>query len=206
MGYFLTAIMGYLLGCSNLAYYIGRSAQKDIRQSGSGNLGASNATILFGWKAGVAVAIHDAGKALLAVILAKILFPELEHAGAAAGVAAVLGHIFPFYLKFKGGKGTASFIGMTLALNWKLALAVLAVMVLATILTDYLVIGTFSAIVAVPAYMGMFVHNLLLMAIICIASFAIFWKHRENIGRMIRREEIGLRSTMRGDKRYDRQK
>ena len=206
MGYFLAAIIGYLLGCSNLAYYISRSAKKDIRQSGSGNLGASNATILFGWKAGVAVAVHDAGKALLAVILAKLFFPQLEHAGAAAGVAAVLGHIFPFYLKFKGGKGTASFIGMTLALNWRLALAVLAVMVLATILTDYLVIGTFSAIVAVPAYMGIFVHNLILMAIICIASVAIFWKHRENIGRMIRKEEIGLRSTIRGDKRYDRRK
>ena len=205
MGYILTAILGYFFGCSNLAYYISRRAKKDIRQSGSGNLGASNATILFGWKAGVAVAVHDAGKALLAVLLAKLLFPGLEHAGAAAGVAAVLGHIFPFYLKFKGGKGTASFIGMTLALNWKLALAILAVMVLATILTDYLVIGTFSAILAVPTYMGFFHRNLMLMALIAIASCAIFWKHRENIGRMIRKEEIGLRSTLRGDKRYNKQ-
>ena len=206
MGYILAVVMGYLLGCSNLAYYISRAAKKDIRQSGSGNLGASNATILLGWKAGVAVAVHDAGKALLAVILANIFFSDLEHVGAVAGVAAVLGHIFPFYLRFKGGKGTASFIGMTLALNWKLALAVLAVMVLATIVTDYLVIGTFSAIVAVPAYMGIFAQNLLIMAIICVASCAIFWKHRENIGRMIRKEEIGLRSTLRGDKRYDKQK
>ena len=206
MGYFLAAVMGYLLGCSNLAYYISRAAKKDIRRSGSGNLGASNAAILFGWKAGIAVAVHDAGKALLAVILAKIFFPQLEHADAAAGVAAVLGHIFPFYLKFKGGKGTASFVGMTLALNWKLALIVLVMMVLATIITDYLVIGTFSTILVVPAYMGFFLHNLILMAIVCIASLAIFWKHRENIGRMIRKEEIGLRSTIRGDKRYDRQK
>ena len=205
MGYILAVVMGYLLGCSNLAYYISRAAKKDIRQSGSGNLGASNATILLGWKAGVAVAVHDAGKALLAVILANVFFSNLAHVGAAAGVAAVLGHIFPFYLKFKGGKGTASFIGMTLALNWKLALAVLAIMVLATIVTDYLVIGTFSAITVVPAYMGIFAQNLLLMAIICVASCAIFWKHRENIGRMIRKEEIGLRSTLRGDKRYDKQ-
>jgi glycerol-3-phosphate acyltransferase PlsY len=205
MGYILTAILGYLLGCSNLAYYISRSARKDIRQSGSGNLGASNATILFGWKAGVAVAVHDAGKALLAVILAKIFFPDLEHAGAAAGVAAVLGHIFPFYLRFKGGKGTASFLGMTLALNWKLALAVLAIMILATIITDYLVIGTFSAIVAVPAYMGIFYRNLMLLILLAVASCVIFWKHRENIGRMLRKEEIGLRSTLRGEKRYNKQ-
>lgn len=206
MGYYLAIVLGYLLGCSNLAYYISRAARKDIRQAGSGNLGASNATILFGWKAGVAVAVHDAGKALLAVVLAKVLFPNVEYAGAAAGVAAVLGHVFPFYLKFKGGKGTASFIGLTLALNWKLALAVLVILVLATVITDYIVIGTFSAIVTVPVYMGFFAHNLVLMAIVAIASFTIFWKHRENIGRMLRKEEIGLRSTIRGDKRYDKQK
>ena len=205
MGYFLAAFLGYLLGCSNLAYYLSRAFKRDIRKDGSGNLGASNATILFGWKAGASVAVHDIGKAVLAVILAKGLFPNLEYAGAAAGVAAVLGHIFPFYLKFKGGKGTASFLGLTLALNWRLALAVILILVLATIITDYIVIGTFSAIVTVPFYMGFFARNLILMAIVCVASFAIFWKHRENIGRMIRREEIGLRSTMRGDKRYDKQ-
>ena len=205
MGYFLAAFLGYLLGCSNLAYYLSRAFKRDIRKDGSGNLGASNATILFGWKAGASVAVHDIGKAVLAVILAKGLFPNLEYAGAAAGVAAVLGHSFPFYLKFKGGKGTASFLGLTLALNWRLALAVILILVLATIITDYIVIGTFSAIVTVPVYMGFFTRNLILMAIVCVASFAIFWKHRENIGRMIRREEIGLRSTMRGDKRYDKQ-
>ena len=205
MGYILVALLGYALGCSNLAYYISRAKKYDIRQSGTGNLGASNATVLFGWKAGVAVAVHDAGKALLAVLLAKLLFPELEYAGAAAGVAAVLGHNFPFYLNFKGGKGTASFVGLTLALNWKLALAILVILVLATIITDYIAIGTFSIIVTVPAYMGLFAHNLVLMAIICIASFAIFFKHWENIGRLIRKEEIGLRSTIRGDKRYDKQ-
>ena len=205
MGYVIALLLGYLLGCSNLAYYISLVRKYDIRQSGTGNLGASNATVLFGWKAGVAVAVHDAGKALLAVLLAKLLFPNLEYAGAAAGVAAVLGHNFPFYLNFKGGKGTASFVGLTLALNWKLALAILVILVLATIITDYIVIGTFSIIVTVPAYMGIFAHNLVLMAIVCIASFAIFFKHWENIGRLIRKEEIGLRSTIRGDKRYDKQ-
>lgn len=204
MGYIIAVILGYLLGCSNLAYYISQARKQDIRKFGTGNLGASNATVLFGWKAGVAVALHDIGKAALAVLLVKIFLPDLEYAGAAAGAAAVLGHIFPFYLKFKGGKGTASFWGMTLALNWKLALIVGVVIILATIITDYIVIGTFSAIAMVPAYMGIFLHNLILMAIVAVASFTIFWKHRENIGRLIRREEIGLRSTMRGDKRLDK--
>lgn len=205
MGYFIAVLTGYLLGSSNLAYYISRAARKDIRKDGSGNLGASNATVLFGWKAGIAVAVHDIGKAVAAVALIRALFPELEYAGAAAGVAAVLGHVFPFYLNFRGGKGTASFFGLTLALNWKLALAAALLLLLATVVTDYIVIGTFSVIVTVPAYIGLFAHNLILAGIVCIASVTIFLKHRENIGRMIRREEIGLRSTIRGDKRYGRQ-
>ena len=204
MEYILPIALGYLLGCSNMAYYIGKAKHKDLRSAGSNNLGASNAAVLLGWGAGITVAIHDIAKAAIAVLLAKLWFPQLEYAGVAAGVAAVLGHIFPFYLKFKGGKGLASFFGMTLGLNWKLALLVAAVILLATVNTDYIVIGTFSAIVLVPTYMGLFAHNLVLAAIICIASAVIFYKHRENIGRILRKEEIGLRSTIRGDNRLDK--
>ena len=88
---------------------------------------------------------------------------------------------------------------------FKRVLPLFLILLLATLITDYIVIGTFSIIVTVPAYMGLFAHNLVLMAIVCVASCTIFWKHRENIGRMIRREEIGLRSTMRGEKRLDKQ-
>lgn len=201
MGYFLAVLLGYLLGSSNMAYYISRCQKKDLRSGGSGNLGASNATILLGWKAGIVVALHDIGKAALAVLAAKYLFPELEHSGAAAGVAAVMGHIFPFYLKFRGGKGLASFWGMTVALNWKLGLIAGVVIVLATLVTDYIVIGTFSTIAFVPTYLGITTHNLILTLLICIASGVIFYKHWENIGRLLRKEEIGLRSTIRGEKR-----
>ena len=201
MNYCIVILLGYLLGSSNMAYYISRYQKKDIRSGGTGNLGASNATVLLGWKAGVTVAIHDIGKAAIAVLLAKLLFPELEYAGAAAGVAAVMGHIFPFYLKFKGGKGLASFWGMTVALNWKLGLLAGVVIVLATLITDYIVIGTFSTIVLVPVYTGITQQNWILALIIAAASLVIFYKHWENIGRLIRKEEIGLRSTIRGDKR-----
>lgn len=201
MGYGIVILLGYLLGSSNMAYYISKIKKKDIRSGGTGNLGASNATVLLGWKAGIAVALHDIGKAALSVILAKLLFPELEYAGPAAGVAAVFGHIFPFYLKFKGGKGLASFWGMAVALNWKIGLAAAVMIVLATWITDYIVIGTFSTIVLVPVSAGMVYQNLILAGILAIASAVIFYKHWENIGRLIRKEEIGLRSTIRGDKR-----
>ena len=201
MEYAVAVVLGYLLGCSNMAYYLAKGRKADLTKAGSGNLGASNATVLLGWKAGVTVALHDIGKAALAVLLAKLLFADLEYAGAAAGVAAVMGHIFPFYLKFRGGKGLASFWGMTVALNWKLGLIAGIVIILATLITDYIVIGTFSTIALVPSYTGLITDNWILALILAVASLVIFYKHWENIGRLIRKEEIGLRSTIRGDKR-----
>ncbi len=201
MGYVIAALLGYLLGSSNMAKYLAMAKKVDLRAAGSGNLGASNAAILMGWGAGVAVAVHDAGKALLAVLLVKLLFPALVHAGAVAGVAAVLGHIFPFYLKFRGGKGFAPYLGMTIALNWKFALALLAAVLVITVVTDYIVIGTFSTIAGVPLYMGLAERSLVLPAILLVASAVILYKHRENITRLRTGTEIGLRSTAKGEHR-----
>ena len=201
MAYVLTALGAYLLGCSNLAYYICKIKKVDIRTGGSGNLGASNTTTLLGWYAGIAVAIHDAGKALLAVMLANLFFPETAHIGAVAGVATVLGHIFPFYLKFRGGKGFASYFGMTFALNWKLALVILGLVILVTVITDYIVVGTTLTILTVPVYQGMAEGSLILALILCVATVVIIYKHRMNYVRIYNGTEIGLRSAARGEHR-----
>lgn len=204
MGYLISVVLGYLLGCSSMAYYIGKWKKQDVRAAGSGNLGASNATVLFGWSAGVLVALHDIGKAVLAVFAAKWLFPGLEYADAAAGVACVLGHIFPFYLGFKGGKGLASYFGMTLALNWKLALIVAVVLVAVTVITDYISMAAISTVIFVPAYTAVMAQNLTLTLILCIATAVMLLKHWENIIRIIKHEEIGLRSTAKGENRIDK--
>ena len=184
-----------------MAYYIARWRAVDLRSGGSGNLGASNATVLLGWKAGVLVAVHDIGKAALVVLAMKWFFPHAANVGSVAGVACVLGHIFPFYLKFRGGKGFASYLGMTLALNWKLALIVLAAVVIVTVVTDYIVCGTFTAIVTVPVYMGWATRSWLPALILAAATAVIFYKHRENIPRMLNHTELGLRSAIRGENR-----
>lgn len=203
MGYLLSVILGYVMGCSSMAFYIGLAKKKDIRTAGSGNLGASNATVLFGWVAGVAVALHDIAKSLLAVIIAKWLFRDLEYAGAVAGIAAVLGHIFPFYLKFKGGKGLASYFGLTLALNWKLALMVAAIIILVTLITDFISVGAMSTVIFVPTYMAVTTHNWILVTILCIGTVVMLYKHWENVVRICNRTEIGLRSTARGEHRIN---
>ena len=201
MGYLIIILGAYLLGSSNLALYLFKWKKVDARNNGSGNLGASNATVLLGWPAGIAVAIHDIGKAAVSVIFARILFPNLEYAGAAAGVACVLGHIFPFYLKFRGGKGFASYLGMTLALNWKFALVILVLVGIAMVVTDYIVAGTTLTILSTPIYMGIITHNLILALILGIATAVIIYKHRENYVRIWNGTEIGLRSAAKGEHR-----
>ena len=201
MYYILVILCAYIIGSSNLSYYISKWNKIDIREKGSQNLGASNAMLVFGWVHGIAVGIHDIGKAALSVILAQLIFPTLPYIGAVAGVASVLGHIFPFYLKFKGGKGFASFLGMTFALNWKLALVICIIIVLATLITDYIVVATTLTITIVPTYLGIMEHNWILPAIILIATIVIIYKHRMKYVRIVKGTEIGFRSANKGEHR-----
>ena len=201
MGYILVIIAAYLIGSSNMALYLSKLRHVDDRAGGSGNLGASNATLLMGWWAGILVAVHDIGKSALAVILARLVFPELAHIGAVAGVACVLGHIFPFYLGFRGGKGFASYLGMTLALNWKFALVIMALVVVVTLVTDYIVMGTTLTVLSAPVYLGFAAHSLVLALILCIATAVIVYKHRRNYVNIWKGTEIGLRSAAKGEHR-----
>lgn len=201
MAYLVACVVGYLLGCSNLAFYLAKAKGVDLSANGSGNPGASNATILMGWKAGVAVGAHDIGKALLAVILTKLIFPQTPDIAEIAGAACVLGHMFPFYLKFRGGKGFASYIGMMVALNWQFALIVLAAVVLVTVIFDYLVIGTTLTVVSLPIFLIWVSAGWIAVLAVCIASGVILFKHRMNYVRIWNKTEIGLRSTLKGEHR-----
>ena len=201
MGYIIAIFAAYLMGSSNMAYYISRAKQVDIRKNGSGNLGASNAAVLFGWGPAVLVAVHDIGKAFAAVLLAKWIFPELPLVGAAAGVACVLGHIFPFYLHFKGGKGLASFLGMLIALDWRVALAAAVLLVVVTLVTDFIALGTITVSVAGPVGMWIAGSGILIPLILAIATVVMICKHSDNIVRIRNRQEIGLLSTVKGENR-----
>ena len=201
MAYILVILMSYVLGSSNMAKYIAAVKKVDLSAGGSGNPGASNAVILMGWGAGVLTAVHDIGKSALAVVLARLLFPDLPLIGATAGVASVLGHIYPFWLKFRGGKGFASYLGMTIALHWKFAIAVLLLVVVVTLITDYIVAATTTTIVIVPVGIGLLAQSWLLPLILLIASAVIAWKHKDNYVRMYKGTEIGFRKAGRGDYR-----
>ena len=201
MQYILVILLSYILGSSNMAKYIAAVKKVDLSAGGSGNPGASNAVILMGGGAGALTAVHDIGKSALAVVLARLMFPDLPLIGATAGVASVLGHIYPFWMKFKGGKGFASYLGMTIALHWKFAIVVLLLVVVVTLITDYIVAATTTTIVIVPIGLGLLSGSWLLPLVLLIASAVIAWKHRENYVRMYHGTEIRFCKAGRGEYR-----
>ena len=117
--------------------------------------------------------------------------------GYLAGMFCVIGHIFPIFFKFKGGKGFASYLGMILAINWKVALCILAAVVILTVLTDYIVVGTVTSVVSFPIYTAIR-SGWLPLVILCVATLAILIKHRENFVRIWNGTEMGLSSAGRG--------
>ena len=183
------------MGTSNMAWYISKLKKVDLRANGSGNLGTSNATILLGKGAGIITLLHDVLKVILAAIVCRWLFPTVEHAAIIAAVAGVLGHMYPFYLKFRGGKGFASYIGLGLVIDWRFGLIMIIGLLLVSIIADWIVAGTFFHIVITPLYLFA-TSQWISGCIVLIASLCIFVKHIENIKRKVRGEEFSLRGVI----------
>lgn len=195
LNYILITLIGYVFGMSNMAWYIAKIKHIDLRSGGSGNLGASNATIMMGKGAGILTFLHDVLKVVFAAWICAWLFPNSPYAFVVAGVAGVLGHIFPVYLRFKGGKGFASFIGLAIVLDWRFGLLMLLCVVIASFVFDWVVAGTFLHIVCTPLHFW-FSKDWMTACIIGVASICIFLKHVENIKRMRAGQETRLRSVL----------
>ena len=198
--YILAVLIGYLVGSISTSLIISKIKKKDLRSGGSNNLGASNTTIMLGWKYGVIVGICDILKGTLVVLLAKWIFPDLTYLPFCAGTAAVLGHIFPFYLKGKGGKGFATYVGIMLGLDWRFFLIMGVGILLITWITDYIALATFTSVTTFPIWLFFMCNIPWAFLIPLIASLVVIVKHFENIRRMINKEEIGLRASLKKKK------
>ncbi len=193
MNYICTSMISYLFGSFSTAYFIAKAKDFDIRDRGSMNAGASNIKINLGWGYGILTGFCDMLKTIIAIRLSSYLFPNDAVIPFLAGAMSIVGHIFPFYLHFKGGKGFASYIGMLLAIDWKFALAIMVLTAVLMYATNYIVIATFTVIAVTPLYFlwkGAGTVNVLILAAV---AALIAYKHRVNIGRIIRGEEIGVR-------------
>lgn len=198
--YISAVIIAYLVGSISTSLIISKMKKKDLRAGGSKNLGASNTTLLMGWKYGLIVGICDILKGTIVVLLSKWIFHEYTYLPFCVAVAAVLGHIFPFYLKGKGGKGFATYMGIILGLDWRFFIIIGIGVILITLITDYIVLGTFTAVTTFPVWL--FFMNPVKWAFLIpvIASVIIIIKHFENIKRIAKKEELGLRASFKKKK------
>jgi glycerol-3-phosphate acyltransferase PlsY len=190
----VSALGGYLIGNFNLAYIVAKAKGFDIRSKGSNNPGASNAAITMGWKMGVTVALADILKAALAVILFRAIF-DSGFAGMWAGVAAVMGHMYPFWMKFKGGKGFASFAGMALGMDWRYFAIIGAAVILVTLLSDYIVVGTLTAVISYPIAWGIINHSFWALLIAGVSTIIIV-KHIPNYIKIAKGTEFKVSAVL----------
>tara|TARA_B110000027_G_C16011310_1_gene252093 strand:+ start:102 stop:644 length:543 start_codon:yes stop_codon:yes gene_type:complete len=159
--------------------------KKDIREIGSGNIGATN-TLRTGNKIiGYTTLILDIAKAVLPVIYAKINFPELIHV---ASLCAFLGHVFPIWLKFKGGKGVATYVGILFSINLLLGFIFVASWILFFIIFKYSSLSSIIGALSIPVYL-LIISETKSIIFFTIMFVLIFFTHRENIKRLKNKEE-----------------
>ncbi len=198
-------LIGYFIGCINPSYIIGKLKGIDVKKSGSGNAGASNALILFGKLFGAFCALFDIFKAWFATLLCVELFEdELPVAFAVSAAAVILGHIFPFYTKFRGGKGLACLGGVILKYNPVIFLILLAGALVVVFITNYICFVPMTASLAFTIIYGIQRDDFVGTLILLIPFVVILIKHSENIRRIMKGTEFRFSYLWNKQKEYER--
>lgn len=209
---FMALLIGYFLGCFPTGYLVGRICGVDIRKHGSGNTGTTNTLRTLGKPAAAVTFLGDCGKTLLAILLANVLFQnsgsDITILELYAGFGAVLGHNFPFYFKFKGGKGIACTAGLVFALFPAIVPICLIAFILCLKITKYVSLGSILMAVLMIIQIFVFNHYGILgiseasvyefdILVVFLGLLAIF-QHRENIKRLINGTEhkLGQKAEM----------
>ena len=190
MKYILCILIGYLIGTINPSYFIARLRGFDIRDKGSKNAGASNALILFGKVIGIGCALFDIAKAIFAIWFCRTLFPKLAYSFVITGVACILGHLFPFYMRFKGGKGLACLGGMILAFDWRVFLFMLTAEAVVAVVTDYICFVPLTASAVFPIVYGIMRSDVWGALILALILPLMIYKHKENLNRIKQKTEM----------------
>jgi glycerol-3-phosphate acyltransferase PlsY len=180
------ALLGYLIGSIPFGLLLAKAAGKgDIREIGSGNIGATNVLRTGSKGLAAAVLLLDAGKGFLAVLLASRWFPE---AISIAALAVVMAHCFPVWLKFKGGKGVATNAGVSFGLAWPIGLAYAVVWLVLLALTRISSLAGMSAVVAAVIAAAVLGHERF-VPVLSVIALLVIWLHRANIARLLKGEE-----------------
>ena len=203
----LCLVMGYVFGLFQTGYFYGKLHSIDLHQHGSGNVGTTNALRVLGWKAGLIVFVGDFLKSVIPCMLVRFaLFqdhPEMSYVlmlYTALGV--ILGHNYPFYMGFRGGKGIAATAGLIFSLDWRVTLICLVVFVGSVAITRFVSLGSILVVTVLAAccvyfgshgYFGLGeAYRTEFYAQAAVIALLAIWRHRANIGRLIHGTESKL--------------
>ncbi len=189
-------VCSYLIGAIPFGLVLGKLAGIDVRKYGSGNIGATNVARLVSKKMGALTLVADVGKSFLPMLAAALILGDAQFAEKIVmycGAAAFLGHLFPVYLKFKGGKGVATALGVFLYLDPVAVLIALGAFIVVVLITDYVAVGSLTAAAVFPGiswYLGAGGSQLILAGFV---GILIWVKHHDNIVRLLHHEEKKFR-------------
>lgn len=180
----LCAIGGYLIGSISVSILLSRLAfGSDVRTQGSGNAGAANVARVLGFGAGALTFLGDFAKGVLAIWLGGLLMGSLG--ACIAGIACLLGHCFPVYFRFRGGKAVSTGAAVALMLDWRLLLIAVAAFALAALLFRTASVSSMTAAVAVAVCAPFFTHDAALLTLSTFAALLVLVMHRANIRRLL---------------------
>ena len=184
--------LGYLLGSIPFGLLLTRLAGKgDVRKVGSGNIGATNVLRAGGKGLAAATLVLDALKATAAVVLARLIWPGSE---IFAATGALLGHLYPVWLRFRGGKGVATFLGILIAVLWPAAIIYALVWLGALLLIRISSVGGMLAAISAPISAAVLGESTL-FPLLLVFALLIIWRHQKNIARLIARKEPRIGSS-----------
>lgn len=195
IAFILSAVIGYVLGSIPFGLILTKlGGYGDIRSIGSGNIGATNVLRTGNKKLAIATLLLDALKGAIAIIVTHFIFPTGIFI---AGFFALLGHIFPVWLKFKGGKGVATGLGILLTLSWPTGLAAAGTWLFMAFTFRYSSLSALVAVALSPLFAFLFTHNTQITILCAMMGAIIIAKHHSNIKRLLRGEEpkIGKKKT-----------
>lgn len=199
LGILIAVLVGYLLGSIPTGYVVARAKGVDIRSAGSGNIGATNVFRILGTPAGILVLLVDAAKGWIAVLIGmRMIWPWIapdvvtgtaEWLGVAAGVAAVLGHNYTFWLGFKGGKGIATSAGVLAGLVPLALLVALGVWIAVVVLSRYVSLASILGAFVLPFAVWFWRYSTLMITITALLAAMAIYKHKSNIQRLLKGTE-----------------
>ena len=188
----LLVVVAYLVGSIPFGMVVSKIFDReiDLRNVGSGNIGATNVARTLGKGAGILTLLLDVGKAVLVFAVARLVMgASTETWFALIGGAVFLGHVFPVYLRFKGGKGVATALGVVAFLSPVVALSLLALFVLVVLFTKYVSLGSLCAAAWLPVIMAFLEMSRSYICMAILISCVVFWAHRQNIHRLVAGQE-----------------